>query len=214
MFGELLYHYAKVKETVEKCVDTFICVPGFTVEYLYTFEYMRTLRIYLTPAVLLLLLFVACRGRKESTGSHPGGTSSFVKKYSEILGVPLSKECNRKFIETCASWLGTPYKYGGTSKSGADCSGFAGQVYSAAYGKTIGRSSRDIFDQCREVPKVSLREGDFVFFKIKSKKISHVGIYLTQGYFIHASTSKGVIVSNLNEEYYQKTYAGGGRLKD
>jgi lipoprotein Spr len=164
--------------------------------------------------LLVLVIFTACRGRKEGNLGHSGSTTSFIKKYSDLLGVPLNKDCNRKFIETCASWLGTPYKYGGTSKSGADCSGFAGQVYNAAFGKTIGRSSRDIFDQCKEIPKGSLREGDFVFFKIKSKKISHVGIYLTQGYFIHASTSKGVIVSNLNEEYYQKTYAGGGRLKD
>jgi len=113
-------------------------------------------------------------------------------------------------------WLGVPYKYGGNTKKGTDCSGFVSQVYTKVYNKKLQRSAdgqakKDV----NTVGKSKLKAGDLVFFRTmsKSSKISHVGIYLRDNYFIHASTSRGVIVSSLNENYYKKNWKKGGRVK-
>lgn len=113
-------------------------------------------------------------------------------------------------------WLGTPYRFGGSTKKGTDCSGFVSQVYQRVYGKKLERSSdAQAKKNVRNVRKGSLKPGDLVFFRTlkKSKKIDHVGIFLKDGYFIHASTSRGVIVSSLNEEYYKRNWQKGGRVK-
>lgn len=123
---------------------------------------------------------------------------------------------NMPLFAEVSLWLGVPYKYGGNSKSGTDCSGFVSQVFNKVYSKKLQRSaanqaSKDVSN----VSKSKLKTGDLVFFMTtsKSSKISHVGIYLRDNYFIHASTSRGVIVSNLSEKYYEKNWKKGGRVK-
>lgn len=94
--------------------------------------------------------------------------------------------------------------------------GFVWQVYRRVYGKNLERSSDDQAKKdVHKVGKGGLKPGDLVFFRTsqKSKKIDHVGIFLKDGYFVHASTSKGVIVSSLNEDYYKRTWQKGGRVK-
>jgi lipoprotein Spr len=86
-------------------------------------------------------------------------------------------------------------------------------VYKKVYGITLKRSANDIFLQAAPVKRNELREGDLVFFKINSDKVGHVGIYLSGDRFVHASTSRGVVISSLNETYWQKHYHGGGRVK-
>jgi lipoprotein Spr len=115
--------------------------------------------------------------------------------------------------EEVQSWLGVPYKYGGTTRAGIDCSAFCGYVYKKVYGITLNRSAHDIFLQTEAVKKNELREGDLVFFKIQSDRVSHVGIYLRDDRFVHASTSRGVTISSLNETYWQKYFHAGGRVK-
>ena len=109
-------------------------------------------------------------------------------------------------------WLGTPYKYAGNTKKGIDCSGFTKAVISEAYHTKLRGSSRDIYSKCKSVDKDELYEGDLVFFKINKSNISHIGIYLQDGYFVHASVSKGVMINNLSETYYKKYFYSGGRL--
>lgn len=109
-------------------------------------------------------------------------------------------------------WLGVKYKYGGTSKSGVDCSGFTNMLYYNVFKKELPRSSSDIAAVAKKVSKKELSEGDFVFFSIKSNKVDHVGIYLANNRFVHASTSKGVIISSLEHPYYAKYFKTGGRL--
>ena len=133
------------------------------------------------------------------------------------LGVSPSDSDNKKLYSECASWLGTPYKYGGTSKSGTDCSGMTYSIYKTVYGKTLTRQSGDMLtNNCSKINKSQLREGDLVFFRTDGKKSStpnHVGIYLKSNKFIHSSSSKGVVVSDLTQDYYVKNWISGGRVK-
>lgn len=114
------------------------------------------------------------------------------------------------FIE---DWYGVPYRYGGTCRTGIDCSAFVKELYSDVYGAQIKRTSREQFAISNLVKsKKELKEGDLVFFKIRSKNITHVGVYLHNGKFVHASRSKGVVISSLDDSYWSKYYAGGGRI--
>ena len=110
--------------------------------------------------------------------------------------------------------LGTPYRYSGSDERGMDCSGFVAAVVSDAFRLPLAASSRDIYrENVSPVERTDLREGDLVFFRIRSRHISHVGIYLGHGRFAHASHSRGVTISNLESPYYKKYFFHGGRLK-
>lgn len=112
------------------------------------------------------------------------------------------------------SWYGTPYKLGGTTRKAIDCSAFMQKLYSGIYKHQLPRTAKEQFAHAKYIAgKQDLREGDLVFFKIRSKNISHVGIYLADGKFAHASSSKGVIISSLDSKYWTKYYVGGGRVE-
>lgn len=111
-------------------------------------------------------------------------------------------------------WLGTRYQYSGESKKGIDCSGFVSKMYKDAYCVNLLGGSRDIWTMVAPVEKTELKEGDILFFKIRKGQISHVGIYLGNNKFAHASVHSGVILSDLEEEYYKKYFYKGGRIKN
>ncbi|MCW3071988.1 MAG: hypothetical protein JWO44_1878 [Bacteroidetes bacterium] len=111
-------------------------------------------------------------------------------------------------------WAGTRYKYSGKTKKGIDCSGFVCRMYKDAYCIDLAGGSKDLFKMACPVEKADLEEGDMVFFKIKKGQISHVGIYLGNNKFAHASVKMGVIVSDLDEEYYKKYFFKGGRVEE
>lgn len=114
---------------------------------------------------------------------------------------------------TVIDWLGTPYRYGNATELSTDCSGFVTNILKLVYDKNIQRgSSRDLYKLCQPIKKNDLQEGDLVFFKISKGRISHVGLYLNNNKFVHAATKGGVIISDLNEPYYLRTYYGAGRL--
>ncbi len=139
---------------------------------------------------------------------------SLVKEYlSQIMGVALSTTSNVKLFQFVYDWIGTPYRFGGSSRKGIDCSAFTKELYSKVFNLTIRRNSRDIFSMVSPVKKDELKEGDLVFFKIHSRSISHVGIYLGNNRFAHAS-SKGVAINSLNDDYYTRYFYRGGRLLD
>ena len=109
-------------------------------------------------------------------------------------------------------WLGTPYKMGGQSKAGIDCSGFTSLAYQQCYNKKIPRVSEDQFYEGRKVEETRLRPGDLVFFNnVRYGKIDHVGIYLGDDQFAHATESEGITISSLNEDYYHLRYFGACR---
>lgn len=117
-------------------------------------------------------------------------------------------------FDAVGEWLGTPYRYGGKSKRGTCCSGFVAALYDELYDLNITGSSRDQWTRVNRVKKSQLKEGDLVFFNIRSRSISHVGIYLGSNKFAHASVSRGVIISDLDDAYWARYYFGGGRLRE
>ncbi len=132
--------------------------------------------------------------------------------FSQVMGVAISATSNTKMYQFIYDWLGTPYHLGGDTKKGIDCSGFAFQLYDKTFNTIIGSNSRNIFSMVNPINKSDLKEGDLVFFKIHSKSISHVGVYIGDNKFAHASSSKGVMISNLDEAYWQRYFYKGGRI--
>ena len=130
---------------------------------------------------------------------------------SQIMGVAMSATSNMKLFHFVYDWIGTPYRFGGSSRRGIDCSAFTKELYSQVFNMDIERSSRDIFSMVSPVRKDDLKEGDLVFFKIHSRRISHVGIYLGNNKFAHAS-SRGVAISSLDDAYYSRYFYRGGRM--
>jgi cell wall-associated NlpC family hydrolase len=133
--------------------------------------------------------------------------------YSKRLGMQFATSKNKNLVQTVASWLGTPYRYGSGSKNGTDCSGFVTSIYRQVYGIRLSRSSHSMYQSVTRIKKDNLRTGDLVFFKRgPNQPIFHVGIYLKNGKFIHSATNGGVMVSSLKEPYYNKNYYAGGRV--
>lgn len=171
---------------------------------------------FLLISAAIAFLSVACSTTKNTNKSSKSNISSseFYKKYSKKLGVELTGKEDKKFIEAIVGWLGTPYVYGGNSKKGTDCSGFIQTLYKDIYNISLYRATADLVKNCDLINKKDIKTGDLVFFKINSDKVSHVGIFLGNGKFVHASSSKGVIVSDLKDNYYAKYFYSGGRIKD
>ncbi len=106
-------------------------------------------------------------------------------------------------------WLGVPYRYGGNTNRGIDCSGFTSLAYKQCFGKSIPRTSMDQYHQGNRISRRNLKPGDLGFFSnVRHGKIDHVGIYLGSERFAHATESSGVTISQLTEEYYEKRFAG------
>ena len=119
-------------------------------------------------------------------------------------------------IDSAYSYIGTPYKWAGTSRSGMDCSGFVSTAFSAI-NVPLSRSSIEMSTQGKDIPLSQAEVGDLLFFKTNRKRnrISHVGIVVGVGdevKFIHASVSQGITVSSLSEDYWQKAYAKTSRV--
>jgi cell wall-associated NlpC family hydrolase len=111
-------------------------------------------------------------------------------------------------------YLGTPYKYGGNTKDGIDCSAFTQTLYKDVFNIDLLRSARLQYTQGKEVSdKDDLQFGDLVFFNTRKRvRPGHVGIYIGENLFAHASSAKGVTVSSINYDYYSRTYMGARRL--
>lgn len=138
--------------------------------------------------------------------------SELQTKYSQLLDVdPISIQ-NLKLYRFIDDWYHAPYKYAGRSKSGVDCSDFVSLLLDSVYTISFGGTSASMFTRMTPIKKDDLQEGDLVFFKIAGSHISHVGFYLTNGKFTHASVNAGVTISDLNEPYYKKYFYSGGRL--
>jgi lipoprotein Spr len=149
----------------------------------------------------------------KETNTTSATSTQLKKKYSALLQVSEQKIESVQLYALIDEWYGTAYKYGGCDKNGIDCSNFAAVIYQKIYSKSLKGSSAAIFSQCIPVSKNELREGDLVFFKIEKNTISHIGIYLQNNKFVHATTKKGVMIDDLDEAYYKMYFYKGGRLK-
>ncbi len=136
-------------------------------------------------------------------------------KYAILMDVPVEafNSNQYKMLGFIEEWYGTPYHFGGNSKSGIDCSAFTGNFMSAVFGIELPRMAKDQYKFCQHVAKSDLQEGDLVFFHTTRKGISHVGVYLGNNKFIHASLNYGVTISDLGEGYYAQRLVAAGRVK-
>ncbi len=150
----------------------------------------------------------------DASNSNGGGydSSKATNKEAYKQSKAYLNSIDDRLCNYCLSWVGTPHMIGGTSKQGVDCSGFVQNVYKDLYNIQLPRRSADMEKVVQTIDKGRLKEGDLVFFGKSS--VNHVGIYLRDNNFIHTSTSKGVIVSSLEEKYWRQNFLHGGHHKD
>lgn len=139
--------------------------------------------------------------------------SALQVKYAVLLNTPAEEVRNTKMFEFIDDWYGTPYRLGGTTKKGIDCSAFSQFLFASVYGFSIPRTAREQYSLTSRISRTELKEGDLIFFSTRGG-VSHVGVYLQNNKFVHASTSGGVMISDIFDEYWVKKFVGVGRLKD
>jgi probable lipoprotein NlpC len=148
---------------------------------------------------------------------HPVGTDDYNElkfKYAILTNTPVEDLSNIRLLIFMDQWYGVPYHYGGTGRDGIDCSAFSSLLLSQVYNiNQLPRMSADQYKSTKRVSKRDLKEGDLVFFHTlgKGKRVTHVGIYLYNNRFVHASIA-GVQISDLGEGYYLQHYIGAGRV--
>lgn len=169
--------------------------------------------------LLLSLLITGCTSAPvyRGTGINCRGpmpsTCGVASPDGEVITVPPnpSNSNEHRMQSEIDSWMGTPYVYGGISKSGVDCSGFTQAVY-RSIGIEIPRRASSQSVAAETVSRSNLKYGDLVFFNTSGSGISHCGIYLGNGQFVHASSSRGVVRDILSHPYYSSRFVTGGRF--
>ena len=136
-------------------------------------------------------------------------------KYAQVLGIVPNAVTNLSLYNFIDEWYGVRYRLGGNDKTGIDCSAFVQKLYENVFCTNMLRTAIEQFKTCeKSKSRDSLKEGDLVFFKTKGKKkpVTHVGIYLKNDFFVHASSSQGVTISSLNENYWSRFFVGVGKM--
>ena len=137
-----------------------------------------------------------------------------ISKYADMIEEDAHDINNYPLYRFIDRWYGAHYKYGGNDSTGIDCSAFSQKLYDKVYGTGLVRTAREQRKSSERIKDYDdATEGDLVFFRIHRIRISHVGVYLANGYFVHASRSHGVTISNLNTPYWRRRYAGCGRIQ-
>jgi len=164
------------------------------------------LKLHRISLLCLLLVFLAsCSSRRKTVVVRTPAA-----KAAEAMAGLKSKALYR-FI---TDWAGVKYKLGGLDKSGIDCSGFALLLQKDIYGLDLPRRSKDQAEAIKKKEFSQLKEGDLVFFSFGGAEVDHVGIYLNDDYFVHASTTRGVVVDNIKLPAYQKVLVKAGPIKN
>jgi lipoprotein Spr/probable lipoprotein NlpC len=161
-----------------------------------------------------LLNFTACKSKKlaSSNSFYQKPNNSLANKYADKMQVNKSNISNGRLYEFINDWEGVKYKMGGLDKSGIDCSGFVYTLFKEVYGRNIPRNTSAMLNILNRKYEDELVEGDLVFFDYDGKKYSHVGVYLQNGYYVHASTRKGVLVMQLKDPYTYKYFSRCGGI--
>lgn len=184
---------------------------------------MKLTQLFTT--LLFILLLASCGTAKKSSKSSKNFSDSSknthvlksnknsLDDFANVLGVSKKELKNSKLYFYIDDWLGTPHKMGGLTKSGIDCSGFIVGLYEEIYNEKLPRTSRDMANIVSKKNTKNLNEGDLVFFSFGGKSVDHVGMYLHNNKFVHVSTRKGVIISDLTDIWYGKYVTKSGSVK-
>ena len=133
-------------------------------------------------------------------------------KYAIVLDVTVETLANVSLLKLIDEWWGTGYCMGGSTKNCVDCSAFTQMIMQNVYNVTVPRTAQEQYNSSQQINLEDLNEGDLVFFNTTSNRdITHVGIYLLNNKFVHAASSGGVMVSDLNDTYWKPRYKGAGR---
>ncbi|MDN5284448.1 MAG: peptidoglycan endopeptidase [Mucilaginibacter sp.] len=171
---------------------------------------------YLFLLFLVPLVLTSCHSRKSVMKGQPGEIvkprTEMADRYSEVMGVNKSDIQNGRLYSFIDQWLGTPYRFGGLDKDGVDCSGFTFLLEQQVYGITIPRMTSKQITVIKRKYEEDLKEGDLVFFDFDGKQFSHVGVYLQNGYVVHASSRRGVIIIRLRDPSMYKYFSRAGSI--
>jgi cell wall-associated NlpC family hydrolase len=171
---------------------------------------LKNTKILLINLLIITFLLSSCKSHKNNT--IPTENTDVV----HTITPGKTSKTQKKLLEEARSWIGTPYAYAKAEKGvGTDCSGMVMSVYETALDKKIPRNSLKQAEFCDRIERDKVEPGDLVFFATGKdpERISHVGIILEdKESFIHASTSKGVCISQLSSPYYTKHLIMFGRV--
>lgn len=145
----------------------------------------------------------------------PVNTKEFIGKHERMESLSTALTTREKILFEIIAYLDTPYKYGGVDRNGIDCSAFTKHVYSTALGLELPRSASEQFNFGEKISsKGDLNFGDLIFFNTTRRSYpGHVGIFIGENLFAHASRSLGVTVSSLESTYYKQRFVGARRIK-
>jgi cell wall-associated NlpC family hydrolase len=162
------------------------------------------------------IAFSSCKSSKILTDVSSARNKSFNgsvnERYASLLDVTEKDIVNEKLYKFIDDWMGVPNVPGRMDKKGADCSGFTILLQKEIYRRQLPRTASQMAESVKRKYEEELEEGDLVFFDFDGRKFSHVGIYLQNNRFVHVSTSKGVIVSNLKDSWYYKFFSRCGSV--
>ena len=173
---------------------------------------MRIKPFVIFATSFFLLCLSSCGSSKKSAARS---AHNYDKGYTYGKAKTGGNIADTDLVNEAKTWLGTPYRYGGKDKGrGTDCSGFVMEVYRTFTSIKLPRTTVQQRDFCEKVKFDDLKPGDLVFFSSKSGKVNHVGMYVGAGQIIHASSSRGVIFSSMDEKYYARNYHSSGRVRN
>ena len=169
--------------------------------------------------VFILAILLSCQsavrytsGRELTTGTYGSGSTSSADN-DDNTQINQSGAIDQSTMgKIIAGYLRTPYQLGGTGKLGIDCSGLVYVIYRDYNSTRLPKNTEKLFRDLKRVDYKNCRYGDLLFFSFDRTQVSHVGIYVGNNKFVHASKSRGVIISSMNEDYYRDNYKGARRV--
>lgn len=190
------------------------------------FKSLRTSALRLTAVMMVSAAVASCSSSRTTTMRGSDGRQTIAASSATVhttrprvvdqhihTSNDMASE-SKALLAEAEKWMGTPYLYGGNDNNGIDCSGFVLQVYKNALGIKLPRTSATQHEFCSRIEKAHLKAGDLVFFATTKEhdRVSHVGMYIGDGKMVHASSSRGVIISSLEEDYYTRYFFGAGKV--
>lgn len=169
----------------------------------------KYLFIWLLPFVALLL--PGCHSSRHTVKKD---AAADMPAWKPQKGDDTPEAMGRELVDAALKWIGTRYRYGGDSRNGTDCSGLVMRLYSDVCAVKIPRTTSAQHDFCTRLKRKDARPGDLVFFgsSKSGSSVSHVGLYIGKGEMIHASSSQGVVVSDIEKGYWADRFKGAGRV--